>query len=84
VDISSPVNKVLKPLKEMTSNEFNHCLKCFIPALRKSDCSMYPPRTLKEIPGEKYFENAPKFKSSPQINRISAALLKQKLCGSGM
>jgi hypothetical protein len=35
-------------------------------------------------PSEKYFENAPKFKSSPQNNGISAALLKQKLCGSGM
>jgi hypothetical protein len=35
-------------------------------------------------PGEKYFENAPEFKSSPQNNGISAALLKQRLCGSGM
>jgi hypothetical protein len=37
-----------------------------------------------KIPSGKYFENAPKFKSSPQNNGISAALLKQKLCGSGM
>jgi hypothetical protein len=36
------------------------------------------------LPSGKYFENAPKFKSSPQNNGISAALLKQKLCGSGM
>jgi hypothetical protein len=35
-------------------------------------------------PSGKYFENAPKFKSSPQNNGISAALLKQNLCGSGM
>jgi hypothetical protein len=35
-------------------------------------------------PSEKYFENAPKFKSSPQNNGISAALLKQILCGIGM
>jgi hypothetical protein len=36
------------------------------------------------LPSGKYFENASKFKSSPQNNGISAALLKQKLCGSGM
>jgi hypothetical protein len=41
-------------------------------------------RFLREEPSEKYFENAPKFKSSPQNNGIYAALLKQKLCGSGM
>jgi hypothetical protein len=35
-------------------------------------------------PGGKYFENAPKFKSSPQNNGVTAALLKQKLYGSGM
>jgi hypothetical protein len=35
-------------------------------------------------PSEKYFINAPKFISLPQNNGISAALLKQKLCGSGM
>jgi hypothetical protein len=35
-------------------------------------------------PSGKYFENAPKFKSLPQNNGISAARLKQKLCGSGM
>jgi hypothetical protein len=35
-------------------------------------------------PSEKYFENAPKFKFSPQNNGISTTLLKQKLCGSGM
>jgi hypothetical protein len=35
-------------------------------------------------PSEKYFENVPKFKSSPQNNGISAALLKQILCGIGM
>jgi hypothetical protein len=39
---------------------------------------------LHHIPGEKYFKNAPKFKSSPQNNGISTALLKQKLGGSGM
>jgi hypothetical protein len=39
---------------------------------------------LQEHPSGKYFENAPKFKSSPQNNGISAALIKQKLCGSGM
>jgi hypothetical protein len=35
-------------------------------------------------PGDKYFENAPKFKSLPQNHGISTALFKQKLCGSGM
>jgi hypothetical protein len=35
-------------------------------------------------PSEKYFKNAQQFKSSPQNNGISAALLKQRLCGSGM
>jgi hypothetical protein len=35
-------------------------------------------------PGEKNCENAPKFKSSPQNNGISAALLKQMLCGTSM
>jgi hypothetical protein len=37
-----------------------------------------------DIPSGKYFENALKFKSSPQNNGISASLLKQKLCGSSM
>jgi hypothetical protein len=36
------------------------------------------------VPGGKNFENAPKFKSSPQNNGISTALLKQKLCVGGM
>jgi hypothetical protein len=31
---------------------------------------------------ENIFENAPKFKSSPQNNGESAAFLKQMLCGS--
>jgi hypothetical protein len=34
--------------------------------------------------GGKNFENAPKFKSSPQNNDTSAALLKQMLCGTSM
>jgi hypothetical protein len=41
-------------------------------------------RDIVNIPSGKYLKNAPKFKSSPQNNGISAALLKQKLCGSGM
>jgi hypothetical protein len=36
------------------------------------------------MPSGKYFKNAPKFKCSPQNNGIPAALLKQKLCESGM
>jgi hypothetical protein len=36
------------------------------------------------MPNGKYFENAPKFKSWSRNNGISAALLKQKLCGIGM
>jgi hypothetical protein len=36
------------------------------------------------VPSGKYFENALKFKSLLQNNGISAALLKQKLCESGM
>jgi hypothetical protein len=39
---------------------------------------------MKENSPEKYFENASKFKSSPQNSGISAAFLKQKLCGSDM
>jgi hypothetical protein len=39
---------------------------------------------LSKLPSEKYFENALKFKSSPQNNGISSGLLKQKVCGSGM
>jgi hypothetical protein len=35
-------------------------------------------------PGGKNFENAPKFKSSPQNNGISAAFLKQMLCGTSV
>jgi hypothetical protein len=35
-------------------------------------------------PGGKKFENAPKFKSSPQNNGISAAFLKQMLCGTSV
>jgi hypothetical protein len=35
-----------------------------------------PPRS------EKYFENAPKFKSSPQNNGKSTGFLKQMLCGA--
>jgi hypothetical protein len=33
---------------------------------------------------ENFFENAPKFKSSQQNNRISAAFLKQMLCATSM
>jgi len=33
-------------------------------------------------PNGKYFENAPKFKSSPQNKGVSAAFFKQMLCGS--
>jgi Mg-chelatase subunit ChlI len=52
-------------------------------------CSSLPKSPRKKTavllhPSGKYFENAPKFKSSPQNNGISAALLKQKLCRSGM
>jgi hypothetical protein len=36
------------------------------------------------LPGGKIFENTPKFKSSPQNNSISAAFLKQMLCGTSM
>jgi hypothetical protein len=36
------------------------------------------------MPSGKYFKNALKFKCSPQNNGIPAALLKQKLCESGM
>jgi hypothetical protein len=36
------------------------------------------------VPGRKNFENALKFKSSPQHNGISAAVLKQMLCGDSM
>jgi hypothetical protein len=36
------------------------------------------------LPSEKYFENAPKFKSSSQNNSVSAASVNQMLCGSGM
>jgi hypothetical protein len=35
-------------------------------------------------PGGKNFENAPKFKCSPQNNGISAAFLKQLLCETSM
>jgi hypothetical protein len=35
-------------------------------------------------PGGKNFENAPKFKSSPQNNGISAAFLKQMSCGTSV
>jgi hypothetical protein len=35
-------------------------------------------------PVENIQKKAPKFKSSPQNNGISAALIKQKLCVSGM
>jgi hypothetical protein len=37
-----------------------------------------------EEPDGKNFENAPKFKSSPQNNCMSAAFLKQMLCGTSM
>jgi hypothetical protein len=34
------------------------------------------------LPSEKYFDNAPKFKSSPQNNGKSTGFLKQMLCGT--
>jgi hypothetical protein len=40
--------------------------------------------TLPYNPGGEKFEDAPKFKSSPQNNSISAAFLKQMLCETSM
>jgi hypothetical protein len=36
---------------------------------------------IEQQPSEKYFENASKFKSSPQNNGKSTGFLKQMLCG---
>jgi hypothetical protein len=47
-------------------------------------CSCHSQVKYLKFPSGKYFKNAPKFKSLPQNNGISAAILKQKLCGSGM
>jgi hypothetical protein len=49
VDTYTDTLKVLKPLKDMTVSDINHCLKYWIPSLRKEDGSKYPPRTMKEI-----------------------------------
>lgn len=41
--------KVLKPFNDMSSNEMDYCFQYFFSEVRKQDCSLYPPRTLKEI-----------------------------------
>lgn len=41
--------KVFKEVDEMNKSDLNHCLKYFLPSIRKINGEDYPPRTLKEI-----------------------------------
>ncbi len=43
------INKVFKPMEEMSLNEMDHCLQYFFAEVRKKDGSLYPPRTMKEL-----------------------------------
>jgi hypothetical protein len=57
---------------------------CILYLMAFTHLSVKKPNNFERQPSGKNFENAPKFKSSPQNNDISVALLKQMLCGTSM